>query len=429
MAGFLPSLASSVQSRFVSYRPILPHSYGYSDGYKLMASLARYPARGCWRVRYRLSVGQRRLSRARYCKTKSAATALTTRLADLERATRDQIASNDQIKRWVSDGFITVDEAAAMFPGWGDTVGRDPELAETDYDILLRAYEEYALVHSKAHDPHRKAHKNSLSLATQVVDWLRSNHPDLRQLRAKDCDSYRAELQERYTPWSIHHYLTKLRILLDQAVDMGMIGTNPARTLKMGSPKTAKVRRILSIEEAHVLLEASTRYGRWINGGLATAVRLCLYAGLRPEEVCWAQWSWLNVPRRTLTVQEAHDDIGNLWTPKDYEARELDVKAELVDWLKAERHQGPFVLRGKEEGRPLHPSSLSHVFRKMSDSEAWDAAITLYSCRHTYATQLLRVGVDLRTVQARMGHESARTTEQYLHALDVEAKPTDLLPY
>ena len=98
-----------------------------------------------------------------------AVTALTTRLADLERATRDQIASNDQIKKWVSDGFITVDEAAAVFPGWGDTVGRDPELAGTDYDILLRAYEKYALVHSKAHDPHRKTHKNSVSLATQVV--------------------------------------------------------------------------------------------------------------------------------------------------------------------------------------------------------------------------------------------------------------------
>ena len=60
-----------------------------------MASLARYPARACWRVRYTLSLGGRRRSRARYCKTKAAATALTTRLADLERATCDQIASND----------------------------------------------------------------------------------------------------------------------------------------------------------------------------------------------------------------------------------------------------------------------------------------------------------------------------------------------
>ena len=244
--------------------------FTYNDGYKLMASLARYPARACWRVRYTLSLGGRRRSRARYCKTKAAATALTTRLADLERATCDQIASNDQIKKWVADRFITVDEASAAFPGWGDTAGRDPELAGIDYDALLRAYEEYALDHSKSHDPHRKAHKNAVSLATQILDWLRSNHPDLRQLKTQDCESYRAELQERYSPWSIHHYLTKLRILLDLAVDKAMIGANPARSLKMGSPKTAKVRRILSIEEARELLEASTRYGQWAGDRRAT---------------------------------------------------------------------------------------------------------------------------------------------------------------
>ena len=38
---------------------------------------------------------------------------------------------------------------------------------------------------------------------------------------------------------------------------MGMIGANTARTVKMGSPKTAKARRILAIEEARALLEAS----------------------------------------------------------------------------------------------------------------------------------------------------------------------------
>ena len=50
---------------------------------------------------------------------------------------------------------------------------------------------------------------------------------------------------------------------------------------------------------------------------------------------------------------------GWAWTPKDFEARALDVKLELVEWLNAERHQGMFILRGKEVGRPLHPSSLS----------------------------------------------------------------------
>jgi site-specific recombinase XerD len=38
--------------------------------------------------------------------------------------------------------------------------------------------------------------------------------------------------------------------------------------------------------------------------------------------------------------------------------------------------------------------------------------------RHTFATTLLGKGVDLKTVQALMGHSHIRTTEGYLHSTD-----------
>jgi integrase len=354
---------------------------------------------------------------------------MCTRLSDLEQSTRDQIASNAQIKRWIGDGFLSFDQAVVAFPGWADTAARDPGRSATDYTAILAAYESYALVHSKAHDPNRKTHLNNMSRARQVVEWLRANFPDLRPMSVKDCERFVADLQERYSQWSVHHHLTMLRILLDQAIDMGMISENPARSLRMGNPKIATVRRVLSGDEPRMLLEASLKYPQWIYGGLPTAIRFCLYAGLRPEEVCWVKSSWLNVRPPTLTIQETRDAGGQIWTPKDYEARVLDVNTELLEWLQKEKHDGPFVLRSKEEGRPLNPSSLSHAFRKIADAEGWDRSITLYSCRHTYCTELLRAGVDLATVQRRMGHESVRTTQTYLHALGGESPVAEKLPY
>ena len=65
----------------------------------------------------------------------------------------------------------------------------------------------------------------------------------------------------------------------------------------------------------------------------------------------------------------------------------------------------------------------------MIRDEGWDKSITVYSMRHTYATMALRSGVDLRTLQKRMGHSDLKTTMEYLHFIEPEEHPMDKLPY
>ena len=45
--------------------------------------------------------------------------------------------------------------------------------------------------------------------------------------------------------------------------------------------------------------------------------------------------------------------------------------------------------------------------------------LTVRSLRHAYATHLLELGVDLRSIQDAMGHESPETTSRYAHLTDV----------
>jgi integrase len=392
-----------------------------------MASLDPFPPRNNYRVRFTVSVGRLKRRRSRYKKTQAAARALFTRVCRLEEASRDGLAEDREIRQWLEDGLLKPDEAAVAFRGWAETEDRTPApLHATDFDALLDAYETYALRTSKARDPFRKTHTNHMSVARQAKAWLEDTSPHLPDLTEEMCREYQDELAAKLAPWTVFHRLTKLRLLLDRAVEAQMIEVNPARALKLRQPRRETQRRILTTDEACTLLKTSLNYTDWINGGVPLAVRLGLYAGLRDEEMCWAKWEWLQ--GYILAVQRSKSGPGQVWTPKDHEARRLDVKDALVDYLSEIRHEGWFILRGRYEDRPMASGSLSRAFKWFIGAIGMDPAITLYSLRHTYATELLRTS-DLRTVQRRLGHASIQTTEQYLHEIEPESRPTDRLPY
>jgi site-specific recombinase XerD len=86
----------------------------------------------------------------------------------------------------------------------------------------------------------------------------------------------------------------------------------------------------------------------------------------------------------------------------------------------------------KEPGdrrKHVHANTPTKSFARMIHDEGLDPAVTVYSLRHTYATMALRAGVDLRTLQKRMGHSDIKTTMEYLHYIEPEQHPMDRLPY
>lgn len=65
-------------------------------------------------------------------------------------------------------------------------------------------------------------------------------------------------------------------------------------------------------------------------------------------------------------------------------------------------------------GGPLTPGAVRQVTRKLRDKYGIED-LSPHVLRHTYATSLLSEGVDVRSLQALLGHESVATTMRYLH--------------
>ena len=401
---------------------------------------------GLWRVWYTIEINGNKQRRSKSVKSIQEADTLMLRLAAVEQATRTGVATLADIEEWIAKQWITRQDANSAFTGFAETARRNgTDLATTDFRALLDAYAERSLRKSKK-DPYGKNHSVNMSRAKQAIQWCEDNCPDIRTLDVDDVAQFVDDLRSNdMKPWTVHHYITALRLVLDAAIDLQMIASNPARSFTHKQPKRSSDRRILNEAEINWLLDASLEYRQWISGCLPTLVRLGLYAGLRNQEMIWLTWDSIDWKKGIITVEKQQCPVtGTEWTPKNYEMRKIDIKDACLSFLQAEYDRqavenllGMFVMPGggatrpaDYRKRPLSPIAVHRAFNRfLQAEEAGQSGITIYSLRHTYATSLLRAGVDIRTVQARMGHSSISVTEQYLHEIKAESHPSDCLPY
>lgn len=68
-----------------------------------------------------------------------------------------------------------------------------------------------------------------------------------------------------------------------------------------------------------------------------------------------------------------------------------------------------------EQGKPMTSAGLRFVFESYARKEGLPKGITPHTMRHSFATELLSGGADLRSVQEMLGHASIATTQIYTH--------------
>jgi integrase/recombinase XerD len=147
------------------------------------------------------------------------------------------------------------------------------------------------------------------------------------------------------------------------------------------------------------------------------AIALLYGAGLRVSELTGLTLDALDFENALLRVRGKGDKerLVPLGEPVCDLLRSF-IEGERRSTLK--ERSSPFLFPGRNARRPLTRQTVFHLLQRAKLRSGLKGRISPHKLRHTFATDLVRGGADLRSVQMMLGHADLRTTEIYTHLDD-----------
>ena len=163
---------------------------------------------------------------------------------------------------------------------------------------------------------------------------------------------------------------------------------------------------VLSLEEMKRLLEATTCLKH------QAALSVAYGAGLRVAEVSALKVSDIDSERMLLRIERGK---GGRYRNAMLPAGLLPL---LRDWWRTGRQQGVmhadgWLFPGRNAMVPISTRQLYRVVVEAAEAADITKRVGPHTLRHSFATHLLEDGVDIRVIQALLGHAKLNTTAFY----------------
>lgn len=153
-------------------------------------------------------------------------------------------------------------------------------------------------------------------------------------------------------------------------------------------------------------------------------LELFFSTGLRVSELAHLRIDNVNLDRDEFTVRGKGDKTRIVFlshAAKHFLKEYLDERDDDSPYLFI-RHDRASGADHEEAPGPLTPRSIERLVHRYSVFAGIPKHVTPHTLRHSFATDLLMNGADIRSVQAMLGHSSITTTQIYTHVTNQQLR-------
>lgn len=251
-----------------------------------------------------------------------------------------------------------------------------------------------------------------------------------------DVQEYINSLADKCSLSTIKSQRVILTIAYSYAEDNGLVEKNFMSKVRLPNEanivKEAKEPVFLTTDERKLLESEANRLntnkshngrvGAPTYGITAKAIVFLLHTGLRMGELIGLLWEDVDMDKRFLHIKHNVPTTRNeITTPKrkssirtiPLDGVAYDIISELSD-----NKNGRHVFHTKS-GNMINRNDTDRTLKTMLKRAGIEKKPTLHDLRHTYASELIRNGVDMKTVSVVLGHSDISTTMNiYVHKSD-----------
>lgn len=260
--------------------------------------------------------------------------------------------------------------------------------------------------------------KTILAYKSDISDYLHFLNDSVSETDIDDIYSYINHLSQReLKDTTIKRKIISLKLFYSYLYNENKISENPFFGIKFSFRQEKRLPKTLSVKEVSHLLStlynckniAQTDFSVFETTRDLCLIDLLISTGIRIGEAANITLSDIIMQERTILIHGKGRKQRLLYLSSQ------ETWNNLKEWLRLRKKFSPssdylFLNRILE---PITIYSIENIFKKYKKLSGINPNATPHYLRHTFATNLLANGADLRSVQEILGHASISTTEIY----------------